>query len=206
MHDGTGTLTAYRALIDELATDGRLVGLVPPAGAPAPDAPDLIEELAVGYAREVRAAGHEEVEIVGHGLGGPIALELARALSEADVTVRRLTVVSGRRLPYLPQDDLPFDHAALAGSDPALGDPGRAATLHALFARMVEAAQRYEPELYAGDLTLVRPASHTPLLPGPQDDAAAFWSGVCLGDVTVIDVPGDHGLADTSAAREADLR
>ncbi|GGQ91239.1 non-ribosomal peptide synthetase [Streptomyces althioticus] len=206
VHDGTGTLTAYRALIDELATDGRLVGLVPPAGAPAPDAPDLIEELAVGYAREVRAAGHEEVEIVGHGLGGPIALELARALSEADVTVRRLTVVSGRRLPYLPQDDLPFDHAALAGSDPALGDPGRAATLHALFARMVEAAQRYEPELYAGDLTLVRPASHTPLLPGPQDDAAAFWSGVCLGDVTVIDVPGDHGLADTSAAREADLR
>ncbi|MFE5633887.1 amino acid adenylation domain-containing protein [Streptomyces sp. NPDC056543] len=290
VHDGTGTLTAYGALIDELATDGTLVGLVPPAGEPVPDAPDLVEQLAVGYAREVRAAEHEEVEIVGHGLGGPIALELARALSEADVTVRRLTVVSGHRLPYLPQDDLlveyafiraagadpdalgwPADEAAmgraitaaatgspaavaegalarltggseleeiagrfralgqrdvterrtelyraLAGSGPAPGDPGRTAAMHALFTRMVEAAARYEPELYAGDLTLLRPVPHAPLLPGPQDDAADFWSGVCLGDVTVIDVPGDHlgslrpphvaELADVIAARETERR
>jgi pyochelin synthetase len=107
-------------------------------------------------------------------------------------------------------------HRALAGSNPALGGTERLAAMHAVFTRLVEAAARYAPELYAGDLTLLRPAAPAHLLPGPQDDMADFWSGVCLGDVTVADIPGDHlgclrpphvaRTADVIAGRGADSR
>ncbi|MET9763699.1 amino acid adenylation domain-containing protein [Streptomyces sp. NPDC006372] len=292
VHDGSGTLTRYRALIDGLGADATLLGLVLPAGGGGSDpaVPDLVEELAVRYAREVRAAGHDDVEIIGYGLGGPIALELARALSEADVTVRRLTVVSGHRVPYLLHDDLMVDYAftrtmgadpaahgwpadeaavgralatALAGSPTALeegalgrvtgdgqldavaerfralgqrdtaerraelhrgladADPKRAdaaqiAAMHTAFARTLDAVTRHEPEPYAGDITFLRPVEPGHLIPGPQSDPTDFWREVCLGDLTVVDIPGDHfsclrpphvtGTTDAITVPEVDRR
>ncbi|MYR40823.1 thioesterase domain-containing protein, partial [Streptomyces sp. SID5910] len=190
VYDGSGTLTPYDALITELGTDAPLFGIAVPDGDPCPDlaAPDLVEELAGGYAREVRAAGFDAVEIIGHGLGGPVALELARALSEADVTVRRLTLVSGHRMPSPP----------------------------AVLARIRDAVAQYDPLPYAGDITFLRPVEPVPGAPGPTDDTSAFWRGTCLGDVTVVDVPGDHfsclrrphvtRLADALTARPAERR
>ncbi|MGW7456538.1 non-ribosomal peptide synthetase [Streptomyces sp. NPDC054797] len=156
VHDETGTLASCQALIAELGSETPLLGLVVPEGASALDlaAPDLVEELAAGYAREVQAAGHDDVDVIGHRLGGPIALELARALSEAGVSVRQLTLVSG-------------------------------------FERTTPAAAGYDPQPYAGDITLLRPAEPSPAAPGAED-AAGFWGEVCLGDLTVVDVPGDH--------------
>ncbi|MEV7612194.1 amino acid adenylation domain-containing protein [Streptomyces sp. NPDC089799] len=150
VHDASGSLEPYRALIAELASGGPLSGLAVPAGDRLPDltaSPELAEELGAVYAREVRAAGHGEVEVIGHGSGGLLALELARALDEADVTVHRLTVVSGH------------------------GDGGGPAD--------------HEPLPYAGDITFLRPA-------GVPAEAAGFWRDVCLGELTVADVPGDH--------------
>ncbi|MEU6755468.1 amino acid adenylation domain-containing protein [Streptomyces sp. NPDC046685] len=154
VHDETGTLASYEALIAELGSDTTLLGLAVTEGGSALDlaAPDLVEDLAAGYAREVQAAGHDEVEVIGHRLGGPIALELARALSEAGVSVRQLTLVSG-------------------------------------FERTTPAAAGYDPQPYAGDITLLRPAEPSP---AGADEAAGFWGEVCLGDLTVVDVPGDH--------------
>ncbi|MFD4747885.1 amino acid adenylation domain-containing protein [Streptomyces rubiginosohelvolus] len=208
VHDGSGTLTPYDALIAELGTDAPLFGIALPDGDPRPGiaAPDLVEELAGGYAREVRAAGFDGVEIIGHGSGGPIAVELARALSEADVTVRRLTLVSGHRIPFPPQDG--------PGADPAV--PGTTGADPAVVARILDAVAQYDPLPYAGDITFLRPVEPTPGGPEPTDDTSAFWRGTCLGEVTVADVPGDHlsclhkphvtRLADALTARPAERR
>ncbi|MFI5798198.1 amino acid adenylation domain-containing protein [Streptomyces sp. NPDC051677] len=268
VHDGTGTLAPLQALIAGLGADVPLLGLAVPDGdrCPALAAPDPVEELAADYAREVQAAGHDDVEIIGYCLGGPIALELARALSEADVTVRRLTLVSSPCIPYALHDDLMVDYAfaramgadpaalgwpadetalaralttvladsptalaegavgrlagdeqlesvaerfralaqrdtderraelhhALADSEPARGDRAQVAAAHAVFTRTVEAVTRYEPQPYAGDITFLRPVESGHLLPGMQDDTTRFWRDVCLGDLTVVDIPGDH--------------
>ncbi len=226
VHDGTGTLAQHQALITGLSAGAPLVGLVAPGGDRLDfDAQDLVEDLAVGYAREVRAAGYDDVEVIGYCSGGPIALELARTLSEAEVAVRRVTIVAGHRV---AQDELLLDHAftravsagrpgdepaagvvsalgrrdtaerraelhrALAEADPARGDHERFAATHAVFARIAEAAARHEPQPYAGDITFLRPVEPTHAVPGPPDDATHFWREVCLGDLTVVDVPGDH--------------
>ncbi|MFI6481050.1 amino acid adenylation domain-containing protein [Nonomuraea sp. NPDC050663] len=112
VQDGTG----YGALIDELAAAGPLLGVT--ARTPA---------------HEVRQAGIGDVEIIGHGPGAPIALDLARALAEADVTVGRLTLIA----------------------------PGPA-----------------PDEPYAGDITLLAASG------------AGAWAETCLGDLTVLDLPG----------------
>ncbi|MFC9947389.1 amino acid adenylation domain-containing protein [Streptomyces pratensis] len=267
VHDGSGTLAPYEALVAELAKDARVVGIALPDTERLldADAADLVEELAVGYAREVRAAGHDDVEIIGYCLGGPIALELARALSEANGTVRRLTIVSGYRVPHLLRDELMVDyaftrlmgadpaalgwpdeaavghalatapagspgaseqgsigrlvgdgrlepvagrfralgqletagrraelHRALAGLDPAGRGPEQFTAAHTAFARTVEAVARHEPQPYAGDITFVRPVEPAHLIPGLRDDTTRFWRDVCLGNLTVVDVPGDH--------------
>ncbi|MFI6763462.1 amino acid adenylation domain-containing protein [Micromonospora sp. NPDC050417] len=151
VHDGTGTLAALRALTQGLAAGGPVFGLaVPDSGRLLGlDPATLVEDLAVDYAGEVRAAGFDDVEVIGYCLGAPVALELARALSEAGATVR-LTVVSGHRVP------------------------------------------RYEPQPYAGDVTLLRPVESGRFLSGPEEDVASFWREVCLGEVTVVDIPGDQ--------------
>ncbi|MGW1677360.1 amino acid adenylation domain-containing protein [Saccharopolyspora sp. NPDC002376] len=170
VHDGTGTLVPHQALIPELAATAPLLGLAAPDVDVATS--DLIEELAVGYAREVQAAGHDDVEIIGYCLGGPIALELARALDEANATVRRLILVSSHRIPQLLQDEFVVDHAFAQ--------------------RFVEAVANYEPEPYAGDITFLRPAEPAHLIPDAPDDTTSFWRTVCLGDLTIEEVPGDH--------------
>ncbi|MEV2240999.1 amino acid adenylation domain-containing protein [Micromonospora sp. NPDC049891] len=266
VHDGTGTLTALRALTAGLGASGPVFGLaVPDGGAPGEtEAATLVEDLAVRYAGEIRAAGFDDVELVGYCLGASIALEVARALSEAGVTVR-LTVVSGHRVPYRVDDGFVLDyafaraagidpatlgwpadeaaveraittvladspglvpadalgrlagddqltgvagwfrapghtaadrqtrlHQAVADGDPVWGGPARVAAAHAAFGRILRAVSRHEPEPYAGDITLLRPTALRDLLPGSGAAATRFWPEVCLGDLTVIDVPGDH--------------
>ncbi|MBC6447511.1 non-ribosomal peptide synthetase [Actinokineospora xionganensis] len=161
VHDGTGTLAAYQELIEGLTGAGPLLGLTAPDadGYLGIAAAELIETLAGGYAREVLAAGFGEVEVIGYGLGGPIALELARALGEADATAR-LTILSGT-----------------AGQD--AGESG------SVLSHTAEAVACYDPAPYADDLTLLRPTES-------EKDTTEFWSELCLGDVTVVDVPGDH--------------
>lgn len=279
--DGTGTLVALRALATGLATGGPVFGLT----VPDPDRlleldpATLVEDLALGYAGEVRAAGFDDVEVIGYCLGAPVALELARALSEAGVSVR-LTVVSGHHVPYRPDDGLVVDYAfaraagldpatlgwpldeavvdravataladspailpegalarltgderldptteqlrtlarrdvaerrgelyqAVADADPRWGGVPQVADAYAVFARVLQAVARYEPQLYAADVTLLRPTESRGLLPGSPHDAVRFWREACLGEVTVVDIPGDHVscLRPSNAARVAD--
>ncbi|MFF4426893.1 amino acid adenylation domain-containing protein [Streptomyces sp. NPDC001549] len=268
VHEGLGTLAPYRPLIKELAGHGPLVGLaVPDSDGYLALAPDrLVEDLAARYAREVLAAGHREVEVVGYCSGGLIAAELARALDEAGAAVRGLTVVSSYRIPYRLDDELMVDyafarvmggdlgalgwpadegdmgralaaalarspkaldagvfarlgcdetlsavadrfrllgerpreerrealHRALAATGAGVGDVGQAAALHRVFEHTVRAVTHYDPLPYAGDITFLRPVEPTHFIPGFQDDMTRFWRELCLGGLTVVDVPGDH--------------
>ncbi|MFJ2767105.1 amino acid adenylation domain-containing protein [Streptomyces sp. NPDC087300] len=268
VHEGLGTLAPYRPLIRELAQDGTLLGLaVPDSDGYLGIAPErVVEDLAAGYAREVLAAGHRDVEIVGYCSGGLIAAELARALSEGGADVRRLTVVSSYRIPYRLRDPLMVDYAfarvmggdlgtlgwpvdesdmgkalsaalhrsprslepgalarvggderldsvaerfralekltdderedglyrELAATEAGLGDVRHVTALHRVFAHTVEAVTRYEPLPYAGDITFLRPLAPTHFIPGFADDMTHFWKDLCLGEFTVVDVPGDH--------------
>ncbi|MEU0007608.1 amino acid adenylation domain-containing protein [Streptomyces sp. NPDC006314] len=268
VHEGLGTLAPYRPLIKELTADGPLVGLaVPDSDGYLELAPHrLVEDLAARYAREVLAAGHREVEVVGYCSGGLIAAELARALSEGGAAVRGLTVVSSYRIPYRLDDELMVDyafarvmggdlealgwpadegdmgralaaalarspkalepgvfaqlggderlesvaerfrllgqrsrderrealHRALARTEAGLGDVGQVAALHRVFEHTVEAVTHYDPLPYAGDITFLRPLAPTHFIPGFQDDMTRFWRDLCLGELTVVDVPGDH--------------
>ena len=268
VHEGLGTLAPYRPLIRELAGDGPLMGLaVPDSDGYLKLTPHrLVEDLAARYARDVLAAGHREVEVVGYCSGGLIAAELARALTEAGAAVRGLTVVSSYRIPYRLDDELMVDyafarvmggdlealgwpadegdmgralaaalarspkglapgafaqlggderldavatrfrllgersrderredlHRALARTEAGLGDVGQVAALHRVFAHTVEAVTAYDPLPYAGDVTFLRPLAPTHFIPGFQDDMTRFWRELCLGELTVVDVPGDH--------------
>ncbi|RMI28193.1 non-ribosomal peptide synthetase [Nocardia stercoris] len=60
-----------------------------------------------------------------------------------------------------------------------------------IFRQSVFAVTRYRPRTYAADISLLRHSGYM-LLPGMRSDVAAYWQQVCLGDLRVADVPGDH--------------
>ncbi|WP_440089515.1 amino acid adenylation domain-containing protein [Streptosporangium sp. LJ11] len=138
VHDGTGTLTPYRALAAELAG-------TPVFGLAIDDAeryleldPDTAAEtLAGSYARLLLKEGVTRVRIVGYCMGGLIATELARQLTESGAVVEDLTVISSSRFPYRITDELMLEYgfAQACGVDPVrLGYPGGdlARALHAV--------------------------------------------------------------------------
>ncbi|MET7641806.1 amino acid adenylation domain-containing protein [Streptomyces sp. NPDC005438] len=268
VHEGLGTLAPYRPLVTELATAGPVLGLAvdDSEGYLRLPAHRLVEDLAARYAREVLAAGHREVEVVGYCSGGLVAAELARALDESGAEVHGLTVVSSYRIPYRLHDQLMVDYAfarvmggdleslgwpadegdmghalkaalarspkalepgafalldgderlravaerfralgerpqeerrqalrdALAHTGPGLDNAEQVAALHRVFEHTVQAVTHYEPLPYAGDVTFLRPSEPTHFIPGFQDDMTRFWREMCLGELTVVDVPGDH--------------
>ncbi|SCK05059.1 pyochelin synthetase [Streptomyces sp. WMMB 714] len=268
VHEGLGTLAPYRPLIEELTAAGPVVGLAVEDSDRYLElpAPRLVEDLAARYAREVLAAGHREVEVVGYCSGGLVAAELARALDEGGAEVHGLAVVSSYRIPYRLHDELVIDYAfarvmgaelrslgwpadegdmghalatalerspealepgafalldgddrlravaerfrllgeqpsekrrdalrqALAHTASGLDSAEQVTALHRVFEHTVQAVTHYDPVPYAGDITFLRPLEPTHFIPGFQDDMTRFWRELCLGELTVRDVPGDH--------------
>jgi pyochelin synthetase F len=54
------------------------------------------------------------------------------------------------------------------------------------------AVARHDPEAYTGSTTLLRNSGSSTLLPGTRADVGAFWERICIGDLDVHDLPGDH--------------
>ncbi|GCD47384.1 non-ribosomal peptide synthetase [Streptomyces paromomycinus] len=108
VHDGTGTVAPYRALVQELAGRLPLAGLVVDdldsylAAAPG----TLVGDLADRYARVLLEEGYAKVHLVGYCMGGLLVTELADRLAGAGTEVTDVTVVSSYRVPYLVEDDL----------------------------------------------------------------------------------------------------
>ncbi|GAA2014556.1 non-ribosomal peptide synthetase [Nocardiopsis rhodophaea] len=64
--------------------------------------------------------------------------------------------------------------------------------LYDVFRHSFAAATLHRPDLYAGDITFLNPQGKLQFLPGLQEDMTAYWRETCLGDLRVLDVPGDH--------------
>ncbi|MER7168876.1 amino acid adenylation domain-containing protein [Micromonospora sp. NPDC000207] len=131
VHAGTGTLLPYRPLITEIRRAGGRNGLV---GLEIPalddflnaDPEGLVDRLAAQYAAELLDTGAREYDVVGYCVGGIIATEVARVLTESGATVRSLTVVSSHSPTFRIDDDLlsEYSFALMMGMDlEAIGFP-----------------------------------------------------------------------------------
>ncbi|MEV3963358.1 amino acid adenylation domain-containing protein [Nocardia sp. NPDC050193] len=123
VHGGTGTLTPYDALLPYLrdAHPGQLLGLavVDPAQYLNLPADTVISRQAADYATEL--LGHDRrFRIIGYSVGGLLAAELARTLTEAGATVDELTVIGSYQPPAV-HDELLTEYvfAQSIGIDPA---------------------------------------------------------------------------------------
>ncbi|MFI6739554.1 amino acid adenylation domain-containing protein [Nonomuraea sp. NPDC050451] len=128
LHDGTGTLTPYRALVPELSGTPLLGLVINDAERYLElDPAQTVESLAGSYARLLLKEGAARYHIVGYCMGGLIATEVARRLTESGAVVDGLTVISSSRFPYRISDELMLEYgfAQACGLDPArLGYPG----------------------------------------------------------------------------------
>ncbi|WP_285621796.1 non-ribosomal peptide synthetase [Kineosporia sp. NBRC 101677] len=70
-------------------------------------------------------------------------------------------------------------------------EPEHMDRLRETFRQSVFAITRYQPEPYAGDITFLRHSGAYPF-PGSRDAVTQHWSELCLGDLDIVDVPGDH--------------
>lgn len=141
IHDGSGTLTPYRALTPFLTReDGRTAGIlgltvVDGASYLKTDPDRLIETLAAEYADRLIRHGGRRFDLVGFCMGGLLALEVGRVLLEAGVEIGPVTVISSDRFRYRIDDELLLERAfgGLLGSDIA-------AAGHTIDNRRMEAA------------------------------------------------------------------
>ncbi|MGY1934118.1 AMP-binding protein [Nocardia gipuzkoensis] len=128
VHGGTGTLSPYDALIPHLraAHPGALIGLevTDPAKYLNLPADTVISRQAADYATELLARDRR-FRIIGYSVGGLLAAEIARTLTEAGATVDELTVIGSYQPPAV-HDELMTEYvfAQSIGIDPVtLGFP-----------------------------------------------------------------------------------
>ncbi|MBI6549624.1 non-ribosomal peptide synthetase [Xenorhabdus lircayensis] len=61
-----------------------------------------------------------------------------------------------------------------------------------VFRHSIRGVCGYQPEYYAGDMTFACQQGNTYLLPSLQQDMKTFWQTYCIGDVTYLNLNGDH--------------
>jgi pyochelin synthetase len=119
-----------------------------------------LDRLAVRWADAAAATGAARIRLAGYGPAAMLAVEVGRVLTERGQVVGGVTLIGG----YRP-------------AGPANGTGG-----------LSDVVRRHEPTLYAGDLTLIRPAAG----PSAGADAVQVWEDMCLGDLRVVAVDAEH--------------
>jgi pimeloyl-ACP methyl ester carboxylesterase len=127
IHGMAGTYQTWQAVIEPLALSHTVIAAdLPGHGSSAPGGGDYsLGSLAAGLRDLVVALGHERATLVGHSLGGGIAMQFAYQFPEA---AERLVLVSSGGLG--PEVNPVLRAAALPGADlfiAATARPGRAA-------------------------------------------------------------------------------
>ncbi|MCW2485252.1 amino acid adenylation domain-containing protein [Candidatus Symbiopectobacterium sp. NZEC127] len=268
LHAGSGDMQPYRHVLPELDKSAYSCGigieLPSPAAFMALPPPQALVRLAGQYADALCERG-ERFTLIGYCLGGLLAAEMARQLSERGVCVQQLVVISAwqpprvedvrlveyvfarshgaclealrlpsesalaeavhhvlcetpshipagafDRLPdaYQPVGDalsqwamkplnerlraLQTDGAEQGAYFAPEGEVQAFAERHALFHHCMAAVGEHQPAPWTGKTLLIRNSASDPLLPGTPQDVTDYWQRLSLGDLTVVDTPGDH--------------
>lgn len=171
VHDAGGTLTAYDDLVAELAGHGPVLGLAVQAPEPY---------LALAPAELIqRVAGDYARRLLNEGCA-PVHLIGCGFGALLALEIARNLVEAGA-----PVAGLHVVDGDLAADGP-----------YGLAAHSQRAAAEYVPAPYAGDAVVVLPRETD-----GSEASAALWRDLCLGEVRVVEVPGDRAacLAGPSA-------
>ena len=268
VHAGTGNLLPYQHLLQALDRTAwpRGIGVELPQQEAFTDLPPdrALTRLAARYAVELAGQG-DEFTLIGYCLGGLLAAEIARMLTEQGKTVTELVAISAYQPPHVEADalvDYIFARALGASpqrlampEEPSLAaavreilqaQPGRIARhafdqlddrhcgvrdsfaawssrpldqrlaqlsaggqadgiyhqpdgadlsfarQHALFGHSMASVGLHRPDAWLGRTVLLRNSASDPLLPGTPQDVAGYWRDICLGDLVIDDIAGDH--------------
>ena len=146
LHDASGTLASYAALLDDLAASGSLAGLVVnDATYVGTQTAVLVRRFAAVYARALETTSGPPLHLIGCDVGGIMAVEVARYLLEAGRTNVSLTVINSLPVPYIVDDELFTEYlfARGAGVDPVrLGYPAEGPLVRAIDGILDEHADR----------------------------------------------------------------
>ena len=155
IHGMAGSLETWRSVIDPLAEQATVLAVdLPGHGASGPAGGDYsLGSLASGLRDVLTALGHERATLVGHSLGGGIALQFSYQFPEL---TERLVLVSSGGL------GLEVNAALRAASLPGAN----------LFLSLTAEAARRSSELARG----VRRATHLPSTPGLDELARSYAS------------------------------
>ena len=147
-----------------------------------------LDPSAVGFPADTRALGEAIAAALDAVPGRLESGALAALDGPAHAQVgRSFRELAGRS----PEERL----EAIARAAEQLGGPldrARLARRYQVFRHSLFAVTRYRPEPYAGDITFLRHTGRYGFLPGLQQDMAAYWQDVCLGELRVRDIGGDH--------------
>ncbi|MFD9895040.1 amino acid adenylation domain-containing protein [Amycolatopsis sp. NPDC059027] len=77
-----------------------------------------------------------------------------------------------------------------AGSE--LGSAERVRDQYRVLKHSLTAVARHDATPYRGPVTFIRQLGETQVLPGMRKDMSTYWEQLCLGELRVVDVPGDH--------------
>jgi oxalate---CoA ligase len=211
VHGLGGEIGYFYNLVEYLHPEQPVYGLQPPA-EPFTD----LERMASRYLEEIRTAQPRGPYLLGgYCLGGCVAYEMARQLSEAGESVRLLAIIDSaspgtqpatpsilrrvRRLASRSPGEIvstiahrltrPSTQKAVSrspgGTDEALEWFGVPRAFHAVATRHFRAVQRYAPGPYPGDAWLFR----------SEDERFAHdlgWGRLIGGRVRIEMVPGRH--------------
>ena len=268
VHAGTGNLLPYQHLLAALDRSpwASGIGVELPSQALFTNLPadQALAKLAERYAAEIADQG-ADFTLVGYCLGGLLAAEIARILTERGKTVSELIAISSYQPPHVEAEPLvDYVFARALGVEPArIGLPEeqslaaavsailrtspdritadafgqleeehrgvanafalwqektteeRLASLavlgqgegvyslpeatnerfsrdHALFAHSMASVGLHRPDAWLGRTLLLRNSASDPLLPGTPQDVAGYWREICLGELVVENIPGDH--------------
>lgn len=217
VHPIGGTVLCYRRIASSLAGRADVYGIQSPGLTGEASSAETIEELAQAYCRALTATYPEgPIDLLGWSLGGMIAFEMARVLSQSGRSVARVVLIDSAFSSAKPQDaqseewcwqyfldDLRrLTHAANGDATrqitnlatPAetartlLGDVSEAqvSRLFAAFKANARAYVGFEPRPIDNDLSLILARES-----GAKNHVGR-WGDLTSGDLQTFEMPGDH--------------
>ncbi|MFD0662838.1 thioesterase domain-containing protein [Thermocatellispora tengchongensis] len=96
-----------------------------------------------------------------------------------------------QRLAAVPREQRVARMCEAVPASAGMYEPEHMMRLFRTFRQSVFAITRYDPEPYAGDITFLRHSGAYPF-PGSKEAVTQHWEELCLGDLRIVDVAGDH--------------